>query len=275
MDLNAIKQRLNALQQKPNQKNSTDERKKFMWKPSVGKQTIRIVPSKFDKQNPFKEIYFHYGIGNRTILSPTNFGEKDPIIEFAKQLRQTQDKENWKLAKKLDPKMRVFVPIIVRGEEHLGTRLWEFGKELYMEFLSLADDEDIGDYTDILEGRDITVDTVGPESTGTKYNKSSIRVKTKQSVLTDDKNLLKKLLEDQPEPSSLYTKYDFDTIKKMLQEWLTPDEESSELKEEETNDEETTVTAPVSKSEPSVKQSKSANFDSLFSEDNDDDDLPF
>ena len=115
MDLNAIKQRLNALQQKPNQKNSTDERKKFMWKPSVGKQTIRIVPSKFDKQNPFKEIYFHYGIGNRTILSPTNFGEEDPIIEFAKQLRQTQDKENWKLAKKLDPKMRVFVPIIVRG----------------------------------------------------------------------------------------------------------------------------------------------------------------
>ncbi len=60
----------------------------------------------------------------------------------------------------LDPKMRVFAPVIVRGEEEKGVRLWEFGKEIYMQLLGIAEDEDYGDFTDISEGRDFTVDVV-------------------------------------------------------------------------------------------------------------------
>lgn len=40
-------------------------------------------------------------------------------------------------------------PIVVRGEEEKGVRLWEFGKEIYMQLLGIAEDEDYGDYTDI------------------------------------------------------------------------------------------------------------------------------
>jgi uncharacterized protein YndB with AHSA1/START domain len=47
--------------------------------------------------------------------------------------------------------------------------------ESYFEFRIQVDDE-IGDYTDIVNGRDLTIETVGPESTGTPYNKSSVRV---------------------------------------------------------------------------------------------------
>jgi hypothetical protein len=161
MDLNAIRSKLNSLQQQ-NKGNGGSDRSLF-WKPSIGKQVVRIVPNKFNKANPFTEVYFHYGIGERVMISPINYGEKDPIVEFAKQLRTTSDKENWRLAKKLDPKMRIFVPVIVRGEEDQGVKLWQFGKNTYLEFLSLADDDDIGDYTDIHQGRDITVDTVGPD----------------------------------------------------------------------------------------------------------------
>ena len=92
MDLNAIRSKLNSLQQ-TNKGNGGNDRSLF-WKPSVGKQVIRIVPNKFNKSNPFTEVYFHYGIGERTMISPINFGEKDPIVEFAKQLRNTSDKEN-------------------------------------------------------------------------------------------------------------------------------------------------------------------------------------
>ena len=133
MDLNAIRSKLNSLQQ--TNKGGNSDRSLF-WKPSIGKQVIRIVPNKFNKSNPFTEVYFHYGIGERTMISPINFGEKDPIVEFAKQLRNTSDKENWRLAKKLDPKMRVFAPVIVRGEEDQGVKLWQFGKNTYLEFLS-------------------------------------------------------------------------------------------------------------------------------------------
>ena len=74
MDLNAIRSKLNSLQQtnKGGNQNSTS----LFWKPSVGKQVIRIVPNKFNKANPFTEVYFHYGIGERTMISPINYGEK-------------------------------------------------------------------------------------------------------------------------------------------------------------------------------------------------------
>ena len=151
MDINEMKRRLQEMQSKSAQK--SDEKKKVFLKPSVGKQTVRIVPNKYNKKNPFTELYFYYGIGNNTMLSPTNWGERDPIAEFAKELRKTSDKENWKLARKLDPKVRIFAPVIVRGEEDQGVRLWQFGKETYMDFLNLADNEDVGDFTDVASGR--------------------------------------------------------------------------------------------------------------------------
>lgn len=257
MDINAIKSRLTALQNKKGGAPKED-RSKFFWKPTVGKQVIRIVPSKFNKQNPFREVMFHYGIGNKTMIALTNFGEKDPIVEFASQLRKTSDKENWALAKKISPKMRIFAPVIVRGEEDKGVRLWEFGKEMYLELLSIAEDEDIADYTDVLEGRDMTIDTVGPEVTGTKYNKSSVRIKPKTSPLSEDNEKIKKWLAEQPDALQYYKKYAFDEMKNILMEWLEPSDNN------ETTDEEEVVETETS-SQPSSftlnTQSKKKDFD--------------
>jgi hypothetical protein len=33
------------------------------------------------------------------MISPINYGEKDPIVEFSKELRKTSEPENWRLAK--------------------------------------------------------------------------------------------------------------------------------------------------------------------------------
>lgn len=235
MDLQEIKQRMQSLQNK-GKGGGKDDRAKNFWAPPVGKSVIRIVPSKFNKSNPFKEVMFHYGIGNKTMLSLTNFGEKDPIVEFAQQLRKTSDKENWSLAKKIEPKMRVFVPVIVRGEEDKGVRMWQFGKEMYLELLGIAEDDDVGDYTDLMDGRDLTVDTVGPEVTGTKFNKSSIRIKPKTSALSDDNEVIKKWISEQPDILSLYKKYEFDEMKTMLMEWLEPAEETTEETTEEVSE---------------------------------------
>jgi hypothetical protein len=132
------------------------------------------------------------------------------------------------LAKKLEPKMRVFAPVIVRGEEDKGVRLWEFGKEVYQSLLSLAADEEVGDFTDILEGRDMKIETVGPDSTGTTYNKSKVLPALKTSTLSDDNNEVEKWLSTQPEPISFYKKYEFDEIKGFLAEWLNPEAEAEE-----------------------------------------------
>ena len=161
MDLNLIKQKL-AEQQRQSSNNSNNNSKNLFWKPSVGKETIRIVPSKFNPSFPFSEMKFYYGIAPKPLASPSNFGDKDPIMEFTKQLRSSNDSENWKLAKKLDPKVRISAPVIVRGREDEGVKIWQFGKEVYQAFLNLASDEEVGDFTDIVQGRDIKLTTVEP-----------------------------------------------------------------------------------------------------------------
>ena len=228
MDLNAIKKRLNEFQ-KQAQNSSGGQQKQLFWKPSIGKQVVRVVPNKFNKEFPFTEMKFYYGIGSKRVMaSPSNWGEKDPIMEFAKQLRQTNDRENWRLAKKLDPKTRIFAPVVVRGQEDEGVKLWQFGKEVYQDFLNMAADDEIGDYTDIVGGRDIKLNTVGPESTGTPYNKTSVGPSLKTSPLSDDEKQVEKFLDEQADPFKVFKAIPYDEMKASLQEWLAPEGEEQE-----------------------------------------------
>jgi hypothetical protein len=282
MDISAIKQRLNSLQSTNNTgKREKIDYSKVYWKPKEeGKYQIRIVPSKLDPKNPFQEVFVHYGFSKFPIYALTNWGEKDPIVEFAAQLRKTNDKENWSLAKKLDPKMRVFAPVIVRGEEEKGVRLWEFGKEIYMQLLGIAEDEDYGDYTDISEGRDFTVDVVKGDIGGRQGLKSSIRIKPKTTALSADASLIQSFLKEQPSLLEIQRKMDFDALKEVLQNWLSPEDAAGDVDEDE--EEEVVEAAPVKayalKTPMAPKASKADKFDSLFDEDEDADngnDLPF
>jgi hypothetical protein len=274
MNLDAIKKKLESMQKTSNGgSNNSSNVKRF--KPTIGKQTIRIVPFKYNKEYPFTEMKFYYGIGSRKVIaSPLNWGEKDPIAEFAKQLRGTNDKENWRLAKKLDPKTRIYAPVIVRGEESEGVQLWEFGKEIYEAFLQMAADEEVGDFTDVMSGRDIKLVTVGPESTGTAYNKTTIAPSMKTSELSEDSKLIEKWLEEQENPKDLYKPLPFDTIKQALQEWLNPEEEEEETAVEPVDEAKEEPKSNYSLStKPAAKKSKAEAFDDLFGED--DDDAPF
>jgi len=221
MNLDLISSKLEKLQAPQGQKSDQKfDRSQYFWKAPMGKSQIRFVPYKENKENPFSEMFFHYGIGNRTMISPINYGEKDPIVEFSKELRKTSEPENWRLAKKLEPKMRVFAPVVVRGEENKGVRFWEFGKQVYQELLSYAADEDYGDFTDVVSGLDMTVEVVQ----GNPYPQTSLRVKPKQSPLSDNNDQVEKWLAEQPELLKYYKKYSYDEMKTALQEWLNPED---------------------------------------------------
>ena len=283
MDLSLLKQKLDNLQQKQTTGGQKTDYTKIFWRPTVGKQQVRIVPSAFDPKNPFTELKFYYGITNKVMISPLNFGEKDPIALFAQKLREGEyNKENYVLAKKLDAKNRIFVPVVVRGEEDKGVRLWQFGKTVYEELLALAVDEEIGDYTDVASGRDLTVETVGPEVTGTPYNRSSVRVRLKTTPLSEDSKQVEGWLKEQPNPKELFKRYTFDEMKSALEKWLAP---------EDSHEEGDIISEPAvefdSKPEPSkfqldtskAKKTKEDKFDSLFDENSQvedkHDDLPF
>jgi len=278
MDLSLLKQKLDGLQQKQSSNTQKTDYTKIFWKPSLGKSQVRIVPSAFNPSNPFKELKFYYGITNKVMISPLNFGEKDPIFLFSKKLREEYNKENYVLAKKLDAKTRIFVPVVVRGEEDMGVRLWQFGKQVYEELLALAVDDEIGDYTDVVNGRDLTVETVGPESTGTPYNKSSVRVRLKTSPLSEDSSKVQTWMKEQPNPEELFKRYSFDEMKSALEKWLSPEdaEEEGDIISEPAESFDDKPASNFSLDTSKTKQTKADEFDSLFpTEDSKTNDLPF
>ena len=278
MDLNAIKYRLEQMNKQTS--SNSGGGKSLFWKPSVGKEVVRVVPNKYDKQFPFTEMMFYYGIGQRVMASPQNWNEKDPIQEFTKQLRQSGDKDNWRLAKKLDAKTRIFAPVIVRGQEDEGVKLWQFGKEVYQDFLNMASDDEIGDYTDIVGGRDIKLTTVGPEVTGTPYNKTSVGPSLKTSPLSDNENLVKSILENQPNPLDVFKRFTFEDVKSALQDFLSDGETQVSTTTTTTtatpNNSAQSGTATNYSLDTNKSKSKADQFDDLFSDDkNKSNDLPF
>jgi hypothetical protein len=215
INLDAIRGRLNKLQ-------STTSKKVELWKPTPGKHQIRLVPYKFNEENPFIELYFHYNINNKSYLSPMSFGRPDPIVEFADKLKRMGDKEDWKAAKKMEPKLRTFVPVLVRGEEGEGVRFWGFGKTVYQEILGYMADPDYGDITDPTTGRDITVEIVSAEDSGTSYPVTTIRVKPKETPLVESAEDTKKFLTNQMEITDLYQELTYSELKSVLEGWLNP-----------------------------------------------------
>ena len=274
MDLNALKQKLDTLQQKTPTGGEKRDYTLTFWRPTVGKQQIRIVPSAFNSKNPFTELKFYYGITNKVMLSPLNYGEKDPIALFAKKLREEYTKENYLLAKKLDAKTRVFVPVVVRGEEDKGVRLFEFSKTIYMELLSIADDEDYGDFTDVAEGFDFVVNASKVQDR--PGFALSLRPKPKQTPLSSDASQITTWLENQPILLEERYKYTYDKLKEELQNFISGGEEKEDdiISEPAVGFESETPAKEEKKftlsTQGTPKKAKSEEFDSLF-----EDDLPF
>ena len=252
MDLNAIKNRLNQLQ-------TTSNRTSNLWKPSPGSQVLRIVPYKFNKDNPFIELFFHYDLGGKNYLSPISFGRPDPIEEFATKLKQTGNKDDWRLGRKLDAKMRTFLPVIVRGKESEGVKFWGFGKTVYQELLSFIADPDYGDITDPTNGRDIAVEFKTAEETGANFPSTSIRVKPNQTPITEDAEQLKSMIENQTNITEIYTEQSYDELKEVLNNYLNPTDEDTTTG--------TTDTVETTKTEPALEgTTKTSDVDSAFDE---------
>jgi hypothetical protein len=215
MDISLALKRFSSLQNNTKKSDS-------IWKPANGKSQIRLVPYKFNKDNPFIELYFHYNINNKTYLSPISFGRPDPIVEFAEKLKRTGDTDDWKAGKKMEPKLRTFAPVIVRGKENEGVKFWGFGKTVYQDILGYIADPDYGDITDPHTGRDIVLEVTSAEESNAAYPTTTIRVKPATSKILDDPQAVTDLLNAQKEITELYSELSYDELKGVLESWLNP-----------------------------------------------------
>ena len=249
MDLNAIKSRLSQLQ-------TSNNRTSNLWKPQPGNQIVRIVPYKFNKDNPFIELYFHYDLGGKNYLSPISFGRPDPIEEFAQKLKGTGSKDDYRLGRKVEAKMRTYAPVVVRGEENQGVKFWGFGKTVYQELLSIIADPDYGDITDTVSGRDVAVVFKTAEETGKSFPSTSIRVKPNQNPITEYASLLETLTESHKNITEIYQEQSYEDLTQALNDYLN----GGSTTEEETQEEKTAV----ANASTYDSQKTSDAFDDLF-----------
>jgi hypothetical protein len=225
MDISLALKRFQSLQ-------SNTKKSDSIFKPANGKTVVRIVPYKFNKDIPFIELYFHYNINNKTYLSPMSFGRPDPIVEFAEKLKRTGDTDDWKAGKKMEPKLRTFVPVIVRGKENEGVKFWGFGKTVYQDILGYIADPDYGDISDPINGRDIVLEVLSAEETNKSYPTTNIRIKPSTTKLSDDPAVVKDLLDNQKNITELYEELSYNELKGILERWLNPSSTPSEDDEE-------------------------------------------
>ena len=254
MDINAVKKRLAQLE-------ATNTRTTNLWKPQPGKSQIRIVPYKLNPDTPFIELFFHYDLGGKSYLSPVSFGRPDPIEEFADKLKSSGNREDWRLGKKLEAKLRTFAPVVVRSEEQEGVKFWGFGKTVYPELLSVIADPDYGDIADPINGRDVVVEFKTAEEIGASFPKTTIRVKPNQTPITEDRTLLKNLLDEQKDIREIYSELTYDELAEALQSWLNPNEDGGD---EEKKEVKKTTSTTISQAAVQSTTNAGSAFDDLF-----------
>jgi len=204
------------------------DREQSAWfRPDEGDQDIRIVPA--PDGDPLKEMHFHYNVGDHRggIVCPKrNYGEECPICEFASALWKeginNNDEESKKLAKSLFVRARFFSPVVVRGREDEGVKIYGYGKRAYENLLGYILDPDYGDITDPLEGTDIALTYTKPTTPGA-YPQTSLKMRRNTSPLLEDKEAIAALLDGIPDFDSLFERHTSQEIDAILDEQLAGD----------------------------------------------------
>jgi len=202
------------------------------WRPDDGETTIRIVPT--PDGDPFREYWFHYNLGkNPGFLSPKkNFGEDDPLNDFVRQLYKDGADESIRMAKDLSARQRFFAPVIVRGEEDKGVRLWGFGKTAYKELLNLVLNPEYGDITDITEGTDLTINYGKPP--GAQFPQTTITPRRKPSPMMETDERTAVFLDQIPDYDSVFERKTPEQVQAMLDEFLLSEDDAEDVSTEST-----------------------------------------
>jgi len=218
LDMTKMKEKLQA-----SENGGRSKKDNVFWKPQEGDQDIRLVPT--EDGDPFKVFHFHYNLGEAArggLLCPQRqFGDNCPICDFASKLWKEGTDESKKMAKGLFVRQRFFTPVLVRGEDEDGIRVWAYGKTIYETLLGLVLNPDYGDITDVDNGVDFTLTYTLPKMKGA-FPQSNLVPKRKSSKLAENKSTIKEMLESVPDIEALFQRKSPADVKAILEAFLDP-----------------------------------------------------
>lgn len=157
----------------------------------AGKTVLRILGPYSDKGvwfKPFLSYYFKLGDQAVTLISPRDSGGVDPIYEHGAKLYKSGDEQLVEQAKQFRPRRKFLVNAVILsdpagGSIKDGVRIVEIPAKVKEELVNYDTnvDEGYGDITNLLTGRNITIEKTG-ELLMTRY---SVRPHVQTSSLFD------------------------------------------------------------------------------------------
>lgn len=285
-------------------------RKSVFWSPQLPKgeasheYMVYLLPFPDQDDYPFKERWFYYALGNmkgpdgkslkdkngRYINAPLTlkqFGEADPVDELIRKLWDEEGKEEEEAkqdredAKKLFASQTAYVPVIVKGEESLGVRLWKFSsKNVYERLIELfVKHETYGVLNDPENARWLTVKLVEVPKKKAPMNKkiSAIDPEFANEPLSEDSEQIAKWLKEVPDLDDAlkFQRHDYDGLKELLVMWSESGQDDDKIAEEGTEGAKVEATedsekkAPKKRGRPKKKKEEPQNKEEALQELND------
>lgn len=204
MDVQALRNMVNNLNpdRKPN------PHRNLWFKPDTTPTTVRVLPYPHGESDiPFFEVHFHYGVGGvRSQVCNKHYdGSPCDICDLADEFRAAsggngKDDPNFKIFLDLKAKPRIYAPVLVRGKEDEGVKLWGFPNSILQYFVEKAADPDWGDFTHPINGRDVSVQILPKHSqaNNSSFDRPSADLKPTTSPVFQDKDQIRELLESIP-----------------------------------------------------------------------------
>jgi len=145
-----------------------------------GTLRVRILP--VGKENDFatEVTQFYLNEKLKGIYSPATLNKPCALMEKYQELKDSKDKDDKEFAKKLVPKHKYLIPVLVykdmNGKEvdkEQSGKLLQITGDLYGEIINhYLDENEWGDMTDPLNGYDIKITRVGKGQYDTEYSMS-------------------------------------------------------------------------------------------------------
>ena len=149
----------------------------IMRQKDEGTIRFRILPTGEENDFAMELTTFWLSQDAGEIISPSTFGEPCPAMEKYLELKESKDPDDIELTKKLVPRKKYVIPVIMykdsKGtevDEEQSNRLLQISSGIYQEIIDFYLDEDEwGDMTNPKTGYDLKQTRTGKGKNDTKY----------------------------------------------------------------------------------------------------------
>lgn len=231
---------MGAMKSKLEQENSNRGSGANFAKLENGKNIVRVLPPKGERDSFYEEGYMHFSLGDdgrQVATCPKTFDKNAhcPICEYVDELRLSKNKSDKELADKISSRRRIYINALMRDDEEETPKVLPIGVTILKGILEAICDPDYGDITDPEDGRDITINRKG-QGLNTEY---SVLPKPNTSVVSDEYTI-DELEEEMADLDKLFKEVDEDQLLDLIGQGsdVDDDEDYDDDNEDEEEEEE-------------------------------------